>query len=225
VVYLNEWMAANTATVVDPADQDFDDWFELHNPNDFLVDLSGYSLTDNLADPRQWVLPVGTTIPPQGFLLVWADNEPGQNALGLGLHASFRLNQDGEALGLFAPDGTAVDSIAFGDQASNVSEGRYPDSAPAPFAAMTTPTPGGSNVVPGPEAPQAIGVTLTAQGLLLRWKVQPGRVYQLEFTEDLGTSEWLPFGAPTTAPLAVLESTDPLTAGPPHRFYRLVLLR
>lgn len=44
---INEWMAANSATLADPADGDFDDWFELYNPDPYPVDLSGYQLTDD----------------------------------------------------------------------------------------------------------------------------------------------------------------------------------
>ena len=32
VVFINEWMAENTSSFADPADGDFDDWFELYNP-------------------------------------------------------------------------------------------------------------------------------------------------------------------------------------------------
>ena len=31
-VFINEWMAANTSFLADPADGDYDDWFELYNP-------------------------------------------------------------------------------------------------------------------------------------------------------------------------------------------------
>ncbi len=52
-------------------------------------------------------------IPPQGYLLVWADNETGQN-LSLGvprpdMHVNFALSLGGEAIGLFAADGTQID--------------------------------------------------------------------------------------------------------------------
>ena len=31
-VFINEWMADNTAILADPADGQFEDWFELYNP-------------------------------------------------------------------------------------------------------------------------------------------------------------------------------------------------
>jgi hypothetical protein len=40
-VFINEWMASNRSTITDPSDGDFDDWFELYNPNANPIDLSG----------------------------------------------------------------------------------------------------------------------------------------------------------------------------------------
>ena len=130
-VFINEWMAANTSFVGDPADGDFDDWFELYNPNDVAVDLTGYALSDVLtAGGPRWSIPAGTTISPRGFLLVWADNETGQNATNRAdLHANFQLRQAGEAIGLFAPNGSVADSVTFGNQTNNISEGRWRDGA------------------------------------------------------------------------------------------------
>jgi hypothetical protein len=106
VVYINEWMVANTGFLRDPADNDADDWFELYNPNSFAVDLGGYFLTDNLLNPRQFEIPANGRyiIPPSGFLLVWADNETQQNATNRAdLHVNFQLRQAGEAIGLLRP--------------------------------------------------------------------------------------------------------------------------
>ncbi len=224
VIYVNEWMAANRTTVADPADQDTDDWFELHNPSDVAVDLSGYSVTDDLGEPRRWVLPSGTVIPARGHLLIWADDETEQNAFGLGLHASFRLSQEGESLGLFAPDGTQVDAVTLGPQEDDVSEGRYPDGAPPPFIAMTTPTPGGPNVAPGPSAPRAISIEFSGAGIAVRWAVQPGQTYRVEFTDDPVESAWQAVGGPAVATQSVLEFVDPIDPERSQGFYRLILL-
>ncbi len=149
-VFVNEWMASNTNYLSDPADQDFDDWFELYNAGDLPVDLGGYFLTDNLANGNQFMIPTNGqyVIPPQGFLLVWADNEPSQNTPDRpDLHASFQLSRTGEAIGLFAPDGqTRIDAVTFGEQTNNVSQGRFADGA-ASLYFMTTPTPRGANTI------------------------------------------------------------------------------
>ena len=41
VLFINEWMAANVASTrfADPADGQFDDWFEIYNPSPTAVDL------------------------------------------------------------------------------------------------------------------------------------------------------------------------------------------
>jgi hypothetical protein len=143
-VFINEWMASNTGVVLDPADNDADDWFELYNAGPAVVELSGYTLTDVLTNTTKFVLPNGTIIPAGGFLLVWADEEPGQATNGQ-VHADFKLSGGGEAIGLFAPDGTPVDTVTFGPQTNNISEGRFPDAMPEPFVFMVIPTPGQPN--------------------------------------------------------------------------------
>jgi len=54
-----------------------DDWFELYNPGPSRVDLGGYFLTDNLANKFQFQVPNNGhyTLPPGGYLLVWADSD------------------------------------------------------------------------------------------------------------------------------------------------------
>ena len=111
-VFINEWMADNTRSYADPADGQFEDWFELYNAGANEVDLTGYRLTDTLTNTAKFVIPAGTIIPPEGFLLVWADEESGQTGrTNQDLHVNFKLSQTGEAIGLFAPDGTTVDAI------------------------------------------------------------------------------------------------------------------
>src|ERR1039458_6674341 len=124
-VLINEWMADNAGPdgFADPLDGLFKDWFELYNPNPDPVNLSGFYLTDDLALPTQWRIPTNSLIPGRGFLLVWADNKTNLNGLSTNgdLHAAFKLNKDGEAIGLFAPDGVAAQSaVTFGPQMQNV---------------------------------------------------------------------------------------------------------
>jgi hypothetical protein len=144
-VHINEWMAANTTTIFDPADGSFDDWFELYNEGPGVVDLSGYTLTDDLTNPDQWAIPEGTILQPGEFLLVWADNETDQNLAGNGdLHVGFRLSIDGEDLGLFAPNGDPIDTLSFGLQTADLSRGLWPDGN-ASVIDLPAPTPGASN--------------------------------------------------------------------------------
>ena len=172
-VFINEWMAGNTLSNVDPADGDYDDWVELYNAGTATVDLSGYTITDALTNTTKFTIPNGKQIPPGGYLLVWADEETGQNAAGADVHANFKLAGGGEQIGLFAPDGTAVDSLSFGVQTDNVSEGRAADGAAPPFVTFTTPTPGAANFVNSANQPPvlaAIGNKSVAESTLLTFQ-------------------------------------------------------
>jgi hypothetical protein len=145
-VFINEWMAGNAGALADPADGDYDDWLELYNADADAVDLSGYFLTDVLANSTMWEFPEGTTIPGNGYLLVWADEETGQNDPGNEPHTNFRLSLGGEAIGLYGAGGVLVDAVTFGQQTNNVSQGRFPDGQPRiEFMGMT---PRSANFVP-----------------------------------------------------------------------------
>jgi len=156
-VFINEWLADNT--LFDDPDEpgpNFEDWFELYNPGDTTVDLSGFYLTDTNANKTQFQIPNGTVIPAGGFLLVWADGEPGQNTSNrIDLHANFNLRASGEFIGLYGPDGSPIDEVTFGAQANNVSQGRWPDGA-ANHYFMNTPTPKAANIISGGNTPPNI---------------------------------------------------------------------
>jgi len=224
-IFINEWMAANAGFIADPADGDFDDWFELYNPNSVAVNLGNYSLTDRPADPNgRWTIPVGVSIPANGFLLVWADEETGQNSTNSpDLHAGFKLGQDGEAIGLFAPDGSLVDSVTFGPQTNNVSHGRWPDGAPGLYF-MPIPTPRAGNVIPGnPAAIQIVGAALAPNGnLVITWSAEAGKTYRVQFKNDLAAPMWADLTDVTaTGPLA---SSIQAPNASPRGFYRIQLV-
>jgi hypothetical protein len=150
---INEWMAENQGGLFNPATGKYDDWFELFNPTDTPADLSGFYLTDSLTDPFQYQIPAGFQVPANGFLLVWADDETSANTNTAALHVPFKLAKAGEEIGLFAPDGTAIDAVVFGAQSENVSEGRYPD-AGALRILMPTSSPGSANLLPPASGPR-----------------------------------------------------------------------
>lgn len=157
-VFLNEWLADNVSTLPDPADGQYEDWFELYNPGNAPVDLGGYYLTDHLTNRFQFRIPNNGqyVVPPGGYLLVWADNEPNQNRADRpDLHVSFALNKAGEAIGLFAADGTLIDAITFGPQTTDVSEGRHPDGSPS-VVTFAQPTPRATNRLPQTNRPPVL---------------------------------------------------------------------
>ena len=212
-VRINEWMADNTGFIRDPADNGRDDWFELYNPTAAAADLAGWTLTDSVAAPTQFVVPAGYVVPAAGFLLVWADGQPGQNSTNRpDLHVNFKLEKNGEVIELFAPDGTLMDFVAFGLQSSDLSEGRYPDGAEG-IRRLTWPTPGAANVLTEFAHLTREGTTVT-----LTFTATPGLRYQAEMSDDL--SGWTLLGTPQPAVGTSLTILDP-NAGPGHRFYRV----
>jgi hypothetical protein len=157
-VYINEWMASNTRSLTNAANGNkLDDWFEIYNPGTNVVSLAGYYLTDSLTNKTQFLIPQGYSIQPHGFLLVWADGKPNLNSpLRPELHVNFSLDKGGEAIGLFLPDGTAVDAVVFGPQTSDVTQGRFPDGS-GPVYVTVAPTPGAPNLV-APNQPPVLGL-------------------------------------------------------------------
>lgn len=141
-VRINEFLADNASVNRDEAGE-YDDWVELYNGSAIAIALDGLYLTDDLAQPHKWQIPAGTTIPPGGYLLVWCDGDTGQGPL----HASFRLDRDGEEIGLFDSDAhgnVPLDTVVFGPQREDVSYGRRPDGADG-WETLDPPTPGGRN--------------------------------------------------------------------------------
>jgi hypothetical protein len=145
-ICINEFMASNTRTLADKANE-YDDWIEVYNQGDFPVNLGGLYMTDNLSTPALWQIPSGypdsTTVQPGHFLILWADGEPDQGIL----HTGFQLNASGEQIALIhsGPSGIAIiDSVTFGRQTGDVSYGRLPDGN-STWKSFGIPTPGQSN--------------------------------------------------------------------------------
>jgi len=226
-VLINEWMADNAGPggLPDPLTGAYSDWFELYNPNAVARDLSGFYLSDSLAEPAKWPMPSGTIIPALGFRLVWADNQTNLNSLSTNgdLHVNFQLSKKGETIALTAPDGTLQHAISFGSQSQNLSQGLFPDGTTNVCFLMTNWTPHASNQLGMPPAPQIGGVTLTTNGAVDIWAAALyGRAYRLEFKDDLAVPAWAPL-ATNRAVNGRVTATDN-HPGKAQRFYRTVLL-
>ncbi|HVK59821.1 MAG TPA: CotH kinase family protein [Candidatus Kapabacteria bacterium] len=141
-VVINEVMSSNTRTIADPQGE-FDDWIELRNLTASEVDMTGRYLSVEPNNPSKWQFPVGTKIPANGYIIVWADED------GLateGLHCSFKLSAEGEAIFLTDTDANqnaVLDSLDYEVQEPDRSFGR-PAANPEEFVVMD-PTPGTDN--------------------------------------------------------------------------------
>lgn len=190
-VFINEWLADNASDIAVPGGGR-EDWFELYNPSDATVNLSGYFLTDSLTNQSKWAIPVGTTIPAHGYLLVWADNNPSLNTPGGDLHANFALSRSGEAIGLYGAGGLLIDALTFGAQLTDVAGGRFPDGS-ASIRALTNTTPRSANLMAqlnGPPSLASIANQVIAEGRLLTFTVSASDTnyppQQLTFAFDPG---------------------------------------
>ena len=69
-VVISEIMARND-TILTDEDGHYSDWIELYNHGSAPVNLGGWHLTDNAANPTNWTFPA-VTLDPHGILLVFA---------------------------------------------------------------------------------------------------------------------------------------------------------
>lgn len=146
-VSITEFMAANTSALRDE-DGHYSDWIELYNSSDQPVSLSRWYLTDNPGNLSKWQFPVGVSILPRAYLLVWATGLDRTNAAAP-LHTNFKLDKAaGNYLALVYSDGVSVlssfspypqqyDDVSYGRDRLDTSLVGY-FSTPTPKAANST---------------------------------------------------------------------------------------
>lgn len=98
-VVINEIHASGQSGFSDE-DGESNDWIELRNLSDVVVVLTGWSLTDDQSNPTKWVVP-SVEIQPDGYLLIFASGKNRRDPT-TALHTNFRLNGNGEYVGLFS---------------------------------------------------------------------------------------------------------------------------
>ncbi len=139
-VVLNEVLVQNSA--LQNPDGSFAGWAELFNPAALPIDISGMSLSDDLATPRKFVFPAGTVLQAGARHIVQFNPLAAQSPSNTG----WALSSDGGTLGFYhipANAGALHDSIAFGRQIPDFALGRVPEGTGA--WTLTVPTRGGFN--------------------------------------------------------------------------------
>jgi hypothetical protein len=112
-VRLSEWLAAGGNGTA----QDF---IELRNPSAVPVDVSGCSLTDNIAaEPRRHLFPPLSFLPAESVTAFFASGNK-----GAGNQLDFKLSEDGEVLGFLDSEGRRIDWVAYSTQIPGRSQGR-----------------------------------------------------------------------------------------------------
>jgi len=154
---------------------------------------------------------------------VWADEESGQTLTNEDLHVNFRLSADpGEVIGLYHSSGQLVDSVTFGLQTNDISQGRFPDGQALPYFFMTTPTPRAPNVIATPPEIRIVNAVMGPNSITLTWSAQAGHNYRVEFKDDLSDAEWNELSGDVMASGAQASKTDSSLNGIAQRFYRIV---
>ena len=158
-VRINEVSAANAISINEYFKRN--DWVELYNTTDQPIDVAGMYLSDNPDKPRKYQIeppfftpedlwgftPYGmeteqsTVILPHDYLIIWCDQREPLTQL----HASFKLDAEGDELMLTAADGSWTDHFTYGPMKDDETAGRYPDGA-ADIYTMNIPTIGKANI-------------------------------------------------------------------------------
>ncbi|MDB6156121.1 MAG: hypothetical protein JWL90_4574 [Chthoniobacteraceae bacterium] len=159
---INEWLTEARTLFAD-------DFIELFNPSSLPVNIGGGFLTDN---PVEWItrhqIRQLTFLPPGGFSVFKADGNTDSGAD----HLSFKLSPTEGEIGLFTADQQLIDSIVYGSQSTDVSQGRSPNGS-AVIVTFNQPTPGAGNpggAVTGGTTTTSVNVIPVTQS----WKYYPG---------------------------------------------------
>jgi hypothetical protein len=101
------------------------DWIEIYNKLSAITDISGFKIYDSggkTGTKPKKVLPAGSVIPANSFLVIQTE--------GSGDASDFGLSSSGEAIWFEDAAGTVIDSVAFPALTESQSYSRVPDSAP-----------------------------------------------------------------------------------------------
>jgi hypothetical protein len=137
-LYINEFLASNATIIEDPDYGDYADWLEIYNAGNVTINLKGYYITDNLDNPAKWQIQQNIYLDPSGFVIIWADDN------NSGVHANFKLAQEGEEIGLYSPDQVLIDSVTYKLQTTDISRGRKTNGS-SDWVYFSEPTPGTGN--------------------------------------------------------------------------------
>jgi hypothetical protein len=137
-IVISEIMAANGTGLVDE-DGDHSDWIEIHNRGAWPVNLGGWALTNDPAQPRQWKFPE-ITLDARAYLVIFTSGK--NRTEGKTLHTNFKLARNGEYLGVYSTlENRFMDEFKpYPRQFRDISYGRY--DLGQDFGYMANPSPG-----------------------------------------------------------------------------------
>ena len=152
---ISEFLASNSGGLHDE-NGDSPDWIELHNDSASPINLAGWHLTDTPGNPVMWTFPA-TNLPAGRFLLVFASGKD-RPQLGTNfLHTNFKLNPDGDYLGLFNAESPPVAvtelSPQYPSQRNDYSYGLNPSNQWRYYASPTPRATNGDSAISGALTP------------------------------------------------------------------------
>jgi hypothetical protein len=125
---------------------DHDDWLELFNTSNSPIDLAGLFITDDNGDRLKHMLYNNGEpwlLPPGGYQLLWADEEPLEGKT----HVGFKLSSSGDKVGIYQVTGGDTVQLfyeTFPFQSSGYSLARLPNGI-GPFSLTSKITPAAVN--------------------------------------------------------------------------------
>lgn len=143
MIVINEVQVKNNTTYADESGE-FDDWIEIFNPTSSPIDLAGYFISNNLSDSLKWQIPATnpakTTVPANGFLVLWADDDicQGEN------HLNFKLKETDQLVLMYSDAVTEIQELTFNIVSIDKSYGAETD-ASSTYVIFDDPTPNFSN--------------------------------------------------------------------------------
>ncbi|OPZ97129.1 MAG: Oxaloacetate decarboxylase, gamma chain [Bacteroidetes bacterium ADurb.Bin416] len=173
-VCFNEVLVTNHTNYVDGYGQHVP-WIELFNAGYNTVNIGGCFLTNDLSQPRKYMIPKGdvlTQIQKRQHVLFYADNIPSRGTF----HLNFTLDSaTTNSLYLFNTDGTSlIDSITVPVLSADVSWGRHID-GDAEWGMITRVTPSTNNLTLdsnekvekfAQQDPVGVGMSISAMGVV-----------------------------------------------------------
>jgi hypothetical protein len=122
---INEFLAQNDHWNQDEY-SDHEDWIELFNKTNVVLDLSNVYVSNNANAIAKWKLPTGTTIMPNAYLTIFADDD----SLEKIYHTNFNISKDSGSIVL--SNGIVIlDSVNYFTQLSDTAYGRLPNGSGA----------------------------------------------------------------------------------------------
>jgi hypothetical protein len=198
---INELMPSNATTLIDPDEPDeAPDWIEIYNPTAAPVSMTNIAVSDDPSELDKHIITQTLTVPANGFLILYADEDPKQGAA----HITFRLSASGEYFGLSLIDNsgvpTLVDSVEFPAVPTDLSYARSVNGAGV--WRIGRPTPGKSNTANPPYVSGVTTPTVSAD------TPAPTAAFTVTaiITDDVGV---------TTAALVYMTATAPYTGAAP----------